>query len=327
MTVASTAERIHEEISRVIVGQDDAIDLLTIALLARGHVLLEGIPGVAKTTLAETFAAASGLDRSRIQLTPDLIPADITGTTIFREDTQTFEFQHGPVFANLVIADEINRATPNAQAALLEAMQERSVTVDGTAHDLPRPFMVVATQNLIELEGTYELPRAQRDRFLFEVQMGTPPGDQERAMLDRFDDRPELGSGAIESVVSPERVADMRAAVDDVIVSPAIKSYLVDLAAATRDNPDLSIGLSPRAALQWLWATKARATIEGREYVLPDDVKALAAPIARHRLHLDRDAALADRSVDQVIDDLLDSVPTPDPEGTEVSAETTDDAE
>ncbi|AWB28557.1 AAA family ATPase [Halococcoides cellulosivorans] len=315
MTVGSTAERIHEEIERVIVGQSEAVELLTVALLARGHVLLEGIPGVAKTTLAESFASASGLDRSRIQLTPDLIPADITGTTVFREDSRTFEFQQGPVFANLVIADEINRATPNAQSALLEAMQERSVTVDGTAHDLPRPFMVVATQNPVEMEGTYELPRAQRDRFLFEVSLGPPTADEERAMLDRFDDRPELGPSAVETVVSADEIDDLRAAVDAVTVAPAIREYIVDLAVATRESPDLSIGLSPRAALQWQWATKARAAVHDREYVLPDDVKALAVPIARHRIHLDRDAALADRSIDDVLDEMLDSVPTPDAAG------------
>ena len=299
------------EIGSVLIGKEALVEGLTVSLLTRGHVLLEGVPGVAKTTLARLFARASGLEHTRVQMTPDVLPADVTGTHVYREPTGEFELQRGPVFANVVIADEINRATPKTQSALLEAMQERRVTIGGETLSLPEPFMLIATQNPIEMEGTFELPEAQRDRFQLKLTAALPDREEGRELLDRFDDDPDLGPEAIDRVVTAEEVLAARETVADVYVDDAVKEYVLDLVAATRDDPNVEHGASPRAALAFLDAAKARAAIEGREYVIPDDVKALAEPILVHRLVLSADASLSDVSADEVVAEIKNGVEPP----------------
>ncbi|ADB60097.1 ATPase associated with various cellular activities AAA_3 [Haloterrigena turkmenica DSM 5511] len=316
------AERIYnavrEEMGRVLIGNESAIEHLTIALFTRGHVLLEGVPGVAKTTLANLFARVTGLDYNRIQMTPDILPADITGTHVYRESRGTFELQRGPIFANMVVADEINRATPKTQSALLEAMQERRVTIEGETLALPTPFMVVATQNPIEMEGVFELPEAQRDRFQFKLTVDLPGRGDERELLERFDDDPDLGPETVDQVVAVSDFLAARETVSEVYVAEPIKEYVLDLVAATRDHPDVTHGASPRASLAFLDGAKARAAIHGREYVIPDDVKALTESILAHRLVLSTDADLSDVAPADVVADVVDSVTPPGAEAIEL---------
>ena len=302
---------LSDEIQSVLIGKENLVEGLTIALLTRGHVLLEGVPGVAKTTAAKLFAKASGLDHNRIQMTPDVLPADITGTHIYREPTGEFELQRGPVFANLVVADEVNRATPKTQSALLEAMQERHVTIGGETLPLPEPFMLIATQNPIEMEGTFELPEAQRDRFQLKLTAALPNRAEGHELLDRFDTDPGLGPEDIEQVVTVDDLVAARTAVTDVYTDESIKEYILDLVAATRDNPNVEYGASPRAALAFLNTSKARAAINGREYVIPDDVKALIEPIMIHRIVLNTDASLSDVSAEEVLTEIADNVEPP----------------
>ncbi|WP_323174549.1 MoxR family ATPase [Natrialba sp. PRR66] len=308
---AAVYDALRTEIDHVLVGNDDAVELLTIALLTRGHLLLEGVPGVGKTTLANSFAKASGLAYNRIQMTPDILPADITGTQMYREHDGTFDLQRGPVFANLVVADEINRATPKTQSALLEAMQERRVTISGDTLELPIPFMVIATQNPLEMEGVFELPEAQLDRFQFKHRIDLPDEDAERELVDRFDDNPELGPETIEQVMTDERLHRAREYASSVYVAPPLKEYLIDIVTATREHPDTAHGASPRATLVYLDGIKASAAINGRNYAIPDDVKALAEPTLVHRLVLATDAELSDVSPDEVVTDVVESVAVP----------------
>ncbi|MDS0475730.1 MoxR family ATPase [Natrinema sp. 1APR25-10V2] len=304
-------ERLATEIDRVLVGNDDAVEYLTVALLIRGHLLLEGVPGVAKTTLANLFARTTGLDHNRIQMTPDTLPADITGTRIYRQNRGTFDLQRGPVFANLVVADEINRATPKTQSALLEAMEERRVTIEGETLPLPDPFMVVATQNPIEAEGVSPLPEAQRDRFHFKLVIDLPERTAERELLDRFDDAPNLGADDVSQVIEPQSIADARRTVQHVHVAPPVKEYALDLVTATREHASVSYGASPRASLAFLNGSKARAAIHGRDYVIPDDVKALAEPVLRHRLVLNTDAELSAIEPTDVVAEIVDAIEPP----------------
>jgi MoxR-like ATPase len=315
---AALYETIQDEVGTVLIGNEDIVEAITVSLLTRGHILLEGVPGVAKTTIANLFARASGLEYTRIQMTPDILPADITGTNVYREQTGEFVLQKGPVFSNVVVADEINRATPKTQSALLEAMQERTVSIDGETHTLPEPFLVIATQNPIELEGTFELPEAQRDRFQFKLTVDLPDREMERELWSRFDSNPELGPASVGQVMSPEDLVEARAAVTDVFVDDSVREYVLDLVGATRESADVAYGASPRATLAFLNTSKARAAIEGRDYVIPDDVKALAHPILDHRLVLSTDAELSDISTADVIDDILSSVAPP---GSEVDNE------
>ncbi|QSW98250.1 AAA family ATPase [Haloterrigena alkaliphila] len=311
-------EAVREEMGRVLIGNESAVEHLTIALFTRGHVLLEGVPGVAKTTLANLFARVTGLEYTRIQMTPDILPADITGTHVYRESTGTFELQRGPIFANMVVADEINRATPKTQSALLEAMQERRVTIEGETLTLPTPFMVVATQNPIEMEGVFELPEAQRDRFQFKLTVDLPDRTVERQLLDRFDDDPDLGPEAVDRVVTISDLVAARETVTQVHVAAPVKEYVLDLVAATRDHPDVTHGASPRATLAFLDGAKARAAIRGREYVIPDDVKALTESILVHRLVLSTDADLSDVTTADVVADVTDSVTSPGADAVEL---------
>jgi MoxR-like ATPase len=302
---------LRAEIDQVLIGKDDLTENLSISLLTGGHVLLEGVPGVAKTTAATLFARSSGLTVSRIQMTPDLLPADITGTHVYHEPTGEFTLQRGPVFANIVIADEINRATPKTQSALLEAMQERNVTIEGETLSLPTPFMVIATQNPIEMEGTFALPEAQRDRFQLKLTVDLPGHDEERALLDQFDTDPDLGPDLLAQVVTPEELEAARSTVIDVHIDEVVKEYILDIVGETRAHPDVSHGGSPRASLAFLHTSKARAAIQGREYVTPDDIKAMAQPVLTHRLLLTSEAELSEVTSDAVIEEILSSVDAP----------------
>jgi MoxR-like ATPase len=307
-------ESIYAEMQQILIGNEEIVEGLTVALLSRGHVLLEGVPGVAKTTIANLFAKTSGLEFSRIQMTPDILPADITGTHIYREPTGQFELQRGPVFANVVLADEINRATPKTQSALLEAMQEKQVTIDDETLDLPEPFIVIATQNPIEMEGTFSLPEAQRDRFLLKLTVDIPDREEESELLDRFDDDPTLSPDTAERVVTEAELTEARDRVAATYVDPAVKSYVLDIVTATRNRSELAYGASPRASLAFLNTTKARAAIRGRDYVIPGDVKTLAEPILTHRIVRSTDAELSDVSHGDIIDDILTEIEPPNPD-------------
>ena len=295
----------------MLVGNEDVLERLTISLLARGHILLEGVPGVAKTTVANLFARVSGLSFTRIQMTPDMLPADITGTTMYQDETGEFSLHRGPIFSNVVVADEINRATPKTQSALLEAMQERQVTIEGETLSLPEPFMVIATQNPLEFEGVYELPEAQRDRFQLKLTIDLPKRDDEFALLERFHRQPTLGPADIKQRIDPESLLAAREVVDQMYVANAVIEYLLDLIGATREHPDVEHGASPRAALALQHVGKALAAIDGRDYVIPDDIKELAPATLEHRLVLTADAELSGVQPETVIDEILASVEVP----------------
>ena len=322
---AELFEAMRDEMEQVLIGNEAVVEGLAVALFSRGHVLLEGVPGVAKTTIAHLFARSSGLEYNRIQMTPDILPADITGTYIYRENVGEFELRRGPLFANVVLADEINRATPKTQSALLEAMQEQRVTIENETLDLPEPFIVIATQNPIEMEGTFTLPEAQRDRFQLKLTVDLPERAEEGKLLDRFDDESDLGPRSVERVVTEEELLDARDAVADIYVDDRIKEYIIDVVEATRGRSDVEYGASPRASLAFLDTTKARAAIRGREYVIPDDVKALAEPILAHRIVRSTEAELSDVSHTDIVANVLDSVEPPSAEA--VIREAEEDAE
>ncbi len=313
-TAREALRALRAEVGKAVVGQDAAVTGLVIALLCRGHVLLEGVPGVAKTLLVRAFAAALSLDTKRVQFTPDLMPGDVTGSLVYDARSSEFSFRAGPVFTNLLLADEINRTPPKTQAALLESMEERQVSVDGTPRPLPDPFVVVATQNPVEYEGTYPLPEAQLDRFLLKLTMPLPARDEEVQVLTRhaegFDPR-DLGAAGIAPVAGLAELAAGRAAVRTVQIRPEVVGYVVDLARATRDSPSLQLGVSPRGATALMSAARAWAWLSGRDYVTPDDVKALARPALRHRVELRPEAELEGVTPDAVLDGVLAAVPVP----------------
>jgi len=306
--------RVREEIAKAVVGQDGAVSGLVAALLVRGHVLLEGVPGVAKTLLVKTMAATLALDFKRVQFTPDLMPSDVTGQVIFEQRDGSFRFRQGPAFTNLLLADEINRTPPKTQAALLEAMEERQVSVEGQAHRLPDPFLVVATQNPVEYEGTYPLPEAQLDRFLFKLVVGYPSPEQEQEVLARHDagmDPHDLGTLGVRAVAGAQDLAEGRKEVGGVPVEPRVQAYIVAIAWATRESPSLALGVSPRGATMLLHAAKAWTWLAGRQYVTPDEVKAMAKPTLRHRVQLRPEVELEGVTADGVLDGILASVPVP----------------
>ena len=312
--VREVAARLREQVHRVVVGQDQAIDLLLVSLLCEGHVLFEGVPGVAKTLLARTFAAGLSLAFGRIQFTPDLMPGDIIGTNLFNFQTNRFTLTKGPIFTELLLADEINRTPPKTQAALLQAMQERAVTVDGATFDLGDGFMVIATQNPIEQEGTYLLPEAQLDRFLFKVVIGYPSRDEERDIVRRHGHRttmPRLADFDILPVADLATLVAMRQAVQQIRTSDGILDYIVDLVRATRERPSIAFGASPRAGTMLTTASRAYAALQGRDFVLPDDVKALAVPALRHRLVLAPGSEIEGLTTEAVVGQLLEQVPVP----------------
>ena len=300
---------VADQVGRVIVGKADQTRLITVALLADGHVLIDDVPGVAKTLLVRTVSAALSLSFSRVQCTADLLPADVTGSMIFDQRRGEFEFRPGPLFANIVLADEINRATPRTQSAFLEAMEERGVTVDGVTHPLRRPFMLLATQNPVELKGTFPLPEAQLDRFLLRLRMGYPSHDEETLMLERFRSGDPLAE--VRAVAVADALPEARAAVRAVHVADDIARYIVALTQATRQTPSLKLGASPRASLFLQHAAQAAAALAGRDYVTPNDVQDLITPVLAHRLMLSRDAVIDGRDPADVLREVVATVPVP----------------
>lgn len=303
------AQKVRENVARVIVGKAEVVDLLLVALFCEGHVLLEDVPGIGKTTLAKTLARSLGGTFQRIQFTPDLLPSDITGVSIYNQQKQEFEYRAGPLMAQIVLADEINRAGPRTQSALLEAMEERQVTVDGATRPLPYPFLVLATQNPVELEGTFPLPEAQLDRFLMRLALGYPPREDERQILRRF--RANNPIVDLASVTSTEEIRAANRLCREVYVHPALEEYLLDIVAATRAHKALALGASPRAALALYRASQALAAVRNRHYVIPDDIKSLAPCVLTHRLILGVDARLHSKSVSDVLGEVLNQVAVP----------------
>ena len=307
--VAETTRRLRENIQKVIVGKDEPILLTLVSVLCEGHVLIEDVPGIGKTTLARALAGSLGLSYRRIQFTPDLLPSDVTGLSWFNQKKQEFEFRPGPIMSQIVLADEINRATPRTQSALLEAMQERQVTVDGVTHPQPRPFLVLATQNPIELEGTFPLPEAQIDRFMLRVELGYPSEVEENNILDRF--RSDDPLEEVEAVTTPEEILRLQEQRKDIRVEESIRNYIVKVARATREHAEIELGASPRATLALYQTSQAWAAIQGRDYVLPDDVKFMAPHVLTHRLMISPQAQLRGRRPEEMVTDIVDSVPVP----------------
>jgi MoxR-like ATPase len=304
------ADRILAEVERAVVGKREALELVLLGILANGHVLIEDFPGLAKTLIARSFARVTAMTFSRIQFTPDLMPADVTGSSIYNQQQSDFEFRPGPIFANLLLGDEINRAPPKTQAALLEAMQERQVTIEGTTHVLEPPFIVLATQNPIEYEGTYPLPEAQLDRFVLRIGVGYPSREHEWEMLERRIERAEE-EVELDQVAERQTLLDMQQALEQVHVEESLGFYIVDLVAATRSAPGVQVGSSPRGSLALLKLARGRAALSGRDYATPDDVKAVAVPALAHRLSLRPELWVERRRSDDIVRELLDQVPTP----------------
>ncbi len=302
--------RVRGAIEAVIEGKRGSIDMAMVVLLAEGHLLLEDVPGVGKTMLAKALGRSIDCTVRRIQFTPDLLPSDVTGVSVFNQQSTAFEFKPGGIFANIVVGDEINRASPKTQSAMLESMEERQVTVDGVTHVLSAPFMVIATQNPIEMEGTYPLPEAQRDRFMARIEMGYPTVAAEIEMLDTHGSSDPLS--VMKPVTDAATIQALIAAVREVYVAPAVKKYLIDVVSATRQSRDLRLGASPRASLQLLRASRAKAALSGRDYVLPDDVADLAVAVLAHRVLPSTEAQLARRSVSEIITKAVQSAPVPD---------------
>jgi MoxR-like ATPase len=307
--IQQVAERVILNVEQVIVGKHQAVEMVLIALLCKGHVLLEDVPGTGKTVLAKTIARSIGCSFKRIQFTPDLLPSDVTGISIFNQQTRQFEFRAGPVIAQIVLADEINRATPKAQSALLEAMEERQVTVDGTTYELPHPFIVLATQNPIEYEGTFPLPEAQLDRFLLRIHLGYPDQRDEIAILKRQRQAHPLDT--LNQVLEIDTLLQLQEAIKDVYIDDLIEEYIVALVAATRNHEDIYLGASTRGTLALYRTAQARAAIQGRDFVIPDDVKELALPVLGHRLIINPAARMRNVSARGIIHEILNSVPVP----------------
>jgi len=307
------ARRILDNISSVIVGKSGTVELLLVALLAEGHVLIEDVPGLAKTLLAKCLARSLGGEFGRIQFTPDLLPADVTGFSVYEQKSGAFSFRKGPVFSHVLLADEVNRTIPRTQSSLLECMEERQMTVDGVSHPLPRPFFVLATQNPIELEGTFPLPEAQLDRFLLRAELGYPDREEEVRILERFQaSDPVEGLGAVSC---PEEVAGLQRARRRILVSAPVLGYIADLVRATRAHPAVRFGASPRGSLALMRAAQARALLEGRDFALPDDVKALAVAVLSHRLVLQEPQRLQGQEAAAIVEGILEQAPVPAPAG------------
>jgi len=307
--VPNTVSRVFEGAGKVIVGKLDSIELAMVALLCEGHILVEDVPGIGKTTLAKTLSRLLGGTFRRIQCTPDLLPGDVTGIYFFNQKKSEFEFRPGPVMANIVLVDEINRATPRTQSSLLECMEERQVTVDGVTQALPRPFMVIATQNPIELHGTFPLPEAQLDRFFLRLVMGYPNTEEEDIMLLRFEHGNPLDS--LEPVTSPDEMLALKEQAQEVHVEPGVRRYIIDIVQRTRENASVSLGASPRASLYLYKGAQALALVRGRDYVIPDDVKRLVVPVLGHRIILNTEAYLHKRSKETLLEDILNTTPVP----------------
>ncbi|MFB7663496.1 AAA family ATPase [Kitasatospora sp. NPDC056138] len=311
--LSAVVERVRASVESVIEGKPEAVRIALTVLLAEGHLLLEDVPGVGKTMLAKTLARSLDCSVRRIQFTPDLLPSDVTGTSIFDQQRMDFEFRPGAIFAQIVVGDEINRASPKTQSALLESMEERQVTIDGTSYELPSPFMVIATQNPVEMEGTYTLPEAQRDRFMARISIGYPSPEAEFAMLDHH-----AGANPLDDLQPVAHADDILKLIDrvrTVHLADPVRRYAVDLVAATRTHPELRLGASPRATLHLVRAARAAAALDGREYVLPDDIQSLAVPVLAHRLLPTAETQLGRRTVEQIVLDLVARLPIPRPQG------------
>ena len=308
-TAREVAQRIADNVKTVIVGKDRAVELGVIALMCQGHALIQDVPGVGKTMLARSIAGSTGCDFKRIQFTPDLLPTDISGVSIYNQKTQEFEFREGPIISQVVLADEINRATPKTQSAMLEAMEERQVTVEGITHPLPRPFMVMATQNSIEYEGTFPLPEAQLDRFLLIITLGYPTPEQELDIVES--QRVGHPIDALRPVTTPEEVIEVQEAVRHVYVDDLIKQYIVAITESTRSHPDLSLGSSPRGSLALFRGGQATAIVRGRDFVLPDDIKELAVSTLSHRIIVSAAARMRGADGNDIVAGLVDQVPVP----------------
>ncbi len=305
----SILKAIRDEVAKTIVGKENATDQMLVALLCASHVLLEDVPGVGKTIMARALSRATGCEFGRVQFTPDVLPSDVTGSSIYNQQRSTFDFQPGPVFTQILLADEINRATPRTQAALLEAMEEQQVTVDGETRPLPQPFFVIATQNPIDLEGTFPLPEAQLDRFMLRISLGYPDQDEELAILQRFErDNPLQNAVA---VTDAKEILRLRTIRSEISVSEVVRSYLVDVVRSTRSHEQISLGSSPRSALALQRASQAWALIKGRSFVTPDDVKALAVPVLAHRIMLTPAARLRNVTQNEAVENVLAGVPVP----------------
>jgi len=307
--IMATANKIIENVEHVIVGKYQAVQLTVLGLLCQGHILIEDVPGVGKTVLARSLAKSVGCKFQRIQFTPDMLPSDVTGVSVFNQQTRDFEFRPGPIHAQIVLVDEINRATPKTQSALLEAMEERQVTVDGISHPLGPPFMVLATQNPIEYEGTFPLPEAQLDRFMLRIRLGYPSKDEEIEILDR--QRHQHPVNSLEQVVDIEELREVQEAIKDIYVDPLVKGYIVDIVRRTREHPDVYLGSSSRGALAIFRLGQARAAVSGRDFVLPDDVKALAGSALGHRIIVGPAARIKDVEPEQIIQDIIDQIAVP----------------
>ncbi|MGZ3616476.1 MAG: AAA family ATPase [Ktedonobacteraceae bacterium] len=307
--VQEATRAVRQNVSRVMIGKEEVIDLLMVAMLCEGHILFEDVPGIGKTTLAKTLAKSLGCTFQRIQFTPDLLPSDITGITFFNQKNSEFEFRPGPLLAQIVLADEINRATPRTQSALLEAMEERQISVERETIMLPRPFTVIATQNPIELEGTFPLPEAQIDRFLMRLRLDYPSHSEERLILERFKETQPLDD--LQSVLTAERLQELQHMIRRVRVEPVVENYIVDLVRATRDHSGVELGVSPRGTLALYRSSQAYAAIHGRFYVIPDDVKRVARPVLSHRMIATSQTRLHGRVMEQIIEEVLHSVSVP----------------
>ncbi len=307
--IEQTCQTIRDNVQKVIVGKDDVINLALVGVLCEGHILIEDVPGIGKTTLARALAASLGCTFKRIQFTPDLLPSDVTGINWFNQKSQEFEFRPGPILTQIVLADEINRATPRTQSALLEAMQEQQITIDGVTHSLPRPFMVMATENPIELEGTFPLPEAQIDRFLLRLEMGYPTEEEESSILERYRSTTQIPE--LHPVTTPLEILQLQAERMNIRVENTVRDYIVRIARATRENDEIQLGASPRASLALYHSAQAWAGIHGRDYVLPDDIKIMAPHVLTHRLMVSPQAQLRGRQPKQLVADIVDSVPVP----------------
>jgi MoxR-like ATPase len=302
-------EKLIRNLEKVIVGKRQPVEMIVIGLLCQGHILIEDVPGVGKTVLARSLAKSLGCSFNRLQFTPDMLPSDVTGVSIYNQSKRTFEFRSGPIFAQIVLVDEINRATPKTQAALLEAMEERQVTVDGETHPLPRPFMVLATQNPIEYEGTFPLPEAQLDRFLLRVRLGYPSPSDEIEILDRQQLRHPIET--LKSVIKVEELLDAMEAIKQVYVSAPVKKYIVELINRTRQNQDVYLGASPRGSLGLFRAGQAYAALQGRDFVLPDDIQKLAGPVLAHRVIVGPAARLRELSAERIVSEIVETLAVP----------------
>jgi MoxR-like ATPase len=307
--IDEAAGRLRDNVQKVIVGKDEVIDMALAAILCEGHILFEDVPGIGKTTLARALSISVGCSFARIQFTPDLLPSDVTGINWFNQKNQSFEYRSGPVMSQVVLADEINRATPRTQSALLEAMQERQVTIDGVSRQTPRPFLVLATQNPIELEGTFPLPEAQLDRFLMCLQIGYPEKDEEDRILLRFGTEDPLMD--LEAVSNPDEMMEMIETRRQIRVEESVRGYILDIARSTRDHIEVQLGASPRATLSLYQTSQAWASIKGRDYVLPDDVKQMAPHVLIHRLIISPQAQLRGREASDLLADIIEAVPVP----------------